>query len=76
MGVIDTSTYTLACACGIQESLTLAQYGSAYAAGEWQKGKSFTRFKVTWETSTSLAAPNVTAAICNACGGTPELKVS
>ena len=47
MGVIDSSTYTLACACGIQESLTLAQHGSAYAAGEWQKGKPFTHFKVT-----------------------------
>lgn len=76
MGVIDTNTYTLTCACGVQESLTLAQYGSAYAAGEWQKGKSLARFTVEWDTPLNFAAPNVTAAKCNACGGTPEIKVS
>ena len=76
MGVIDSSTYTLACACGIQESLTLAQHGSAYAAGEWQKGKPFTHFKVTWDTASNFAAPNVTAAKCNECGGTPKITRS
>lgn len=76
MGVIDRTTHMLTCPCGASESVSLVQYGSAYGAGEWQSGKPFQGFSVTWGAGNASTGPSIVSATCNKCGSTPSISIS
>jgi hypothetical protein len=76
MGVIDSTTHTLTCACGATESVSLVQHGSEYGAGNWQSGKPFENFTAAWGEGSAFTGPSVASATCNKCGSTPSISIS
>ena len=74
MGIIDQSTFTLNCQCGVSESVTIQQHGSAYG-GYWLAGKTMGHFSVSWDSSNELRGPHITTARCKSCGSNPGIVV-
>lgn len=75
MGIIDRSTFTLNCQCGVSESIIILQHGSAYG-GSWQPGQLMTKFAVTWVDTNELSGPRIALAKCNSCSASPEILIS
>ena len=75
MGIIDQSKFTLDCECGVSETQTILQHGSAYG-GSWQSGKPMAKFAVVWKDKIESSDPCITSAICNTCGKSPEILES
>lgn len=76
MGIIDKATYALTCSCGNVEAVAVSQYGSGYAAGNWQSGASMKNFSVSWSEPQGLEAPKIVSSTCNICGSVPDISVS
>lgn len=67
MGIIDTTHFTITCPkCGIIESLSVHEKGSAYSSS-WQDGAEAKNFILTW-TGGDKVEPKITSAKCRACG--------
>ena len=75
MGVIDKTVYILHCPCGAAEEQSIAQYGSAYSAGQWERPKPFNRFTVEFKESNGFSPPEIISAKCHSCGNLPEVSV-
>lgn len=76
MGVLDKTAHTLTCSCGVIESQSIVEYGSAYGSGGWQSGKPFQRFDVLWGPNSQSTGPTIASATCNSCGKAPTTSIS
>ena len=74
MGYIGQTTHTLECACGVTESVTIVERGSAYGSS-WVSEKPLKNFKVDWKPG-QFRGPEISSASCNKCGATPNVSVS
>jgi len=67
MGVIDKTTYTLACPkCGSKESASLLDKGSSWGGSFWQSGATFVVFQTQWSGG-GKQEPQLVSATCKAC---------
>jgi hypothetical protein len=69
MGIIDSTSYTLACPkCGTRETRSVHDKGSNWGGSHWQSSTSFTHFDTNWQGGGGREEPALTSALCKACG--------
>ena len=68
MGIIDKTTYRLACPqCGSGETANVLDKGSNWSGSHWQSRATFERFETSWSGGGSNE-PALISATCKQCG--------